>query len=180
MKSFVRAALFAGLACAGLGCEEAAKEPAWVSEDILAATPAAIAAPAPEPAAERQRVFTLPDMVINECTTIDASGKLVGKKCPTGCLAFGPYASAPAGADLRMSFDVESKSTMIVGSDIISGGNAYFHAALEEQSMRPREKRHMSYRIHFFQPAERIEARFWIRTDEPASFEVSNFYVQVL
>jgi hypothetical protein len=46
--------------------------------------------------------------------------------------------------------------------------------------MQPREKRHMSYRIHFFQPAERIEARFWIRTDEPASFEVSNFYVQVL
>jgi hypothetical protein len=86
----------------------------------------------------------------------------------------------PAGADVRLSFDIEAKSEIVVSSDVVSAGSATFHGALEEFSLKAREKRHVSYRVHFFEAAHRTEARLWLRTADPAAFEVTNFAVQIL
>jgi hypothetical protein len=153
------------------GCEE--EDPVV---DHAAATPGG--APTIDGMSLR-RAYTVNDIKFNECVTVQADGSAIGKDCPPGCVGYGPYVSAPRDSNVRVSFEFESKSPIVVSSDIVSRRAANVHASLHEQHVPEKELRAFSYSVHLFEPAEQMEARLWLRAEGNSNFKLQNFTVAV-
>jgi hypothetical protein len=164
---------------AAIGCEPAEEEPADLSKQVLSANPVKVAHAAPAVDDGLRRAHPLEEMKFSDCLTLGDDGTVTGKKCASGCMMFGPYLSVPTSSDVRLSFDIESDEAVIVGSDIVSQGGSYVHGAVEEQGLEADKKRHIAYRVHFFEPAAMIETRLWIRSDSTTDLELSNFTLEV-
>lgn len=126
------------------------------------------------------RAYELTEMRFNECAKLDADGALVGVKCSTGCVLFGPYAAVPKDSDLRLSFDIEAESPLILASDMVSDGGNKTHGTSPEHGIQAQVKRQLDHKVHFTETTAGIEARLWIRADNPTSFKITNFKLQVL
>jgi hypothetical protein len=157
-----------------LGCEAAEPEtPAPKTEQVIAANIPTELPPTPAiDDSSLRRAYAVPDMKLDACITVNADGSLVGKNCPAGCLVFGPYITAPANSDLSSSFEIESKSEMLVSSDVVSAGSATFHGSVNDQKVAPGQKSRLAQRLHIFQQAAGIETRLWVRAEHPTNFKL--------
>jgi hypothetical protein len=135
------------------------------------------AAPVDDPALHR--TYGVADMRMHECMKVQPDGSVLGDNCPSAFVMFGPYLTSPPNADLKLTFDIESSSKLVVTSDVVSSLAKNFHGAMDDQEIAPRQARRIGYRIHFSRPAEGVEARLWVRGDGPSSFQISNFSLEV-
>jgi hypothetical protein len=126
-----------------------------------------------------RRSYGSNEMKVHACATRQDDGTLVGEGCPSGIVVFGPYVSAPANANVRLQFEIESPTQLHVMSDVLSSSAKQFHAALEDEVLQPNQPRTVSYRIHLFDSARALEARIGIRADEPSRFKISNLQLSV-
>jgi hypothetical protein len=126
-----------------------------------------------------RRVYLPEDMKLHPCAVPRPDGSIVGEGCPSALVVFGPYVSVPANADVKLRFDIESATGLLFASDVLSDRAKQFHGSLDEQFLLPKEKRTISYRVRIFDAARTLETRIGIRSDEPASFTISNLKVSI-
>lgn len=126
-----------------------------------------------------RRTYTAADMKTHPCTSKQDDGTIVGTKCPSSIVVFGPYVVVPSNADVRLQFDIESSAPLQLNSDVLSSGAKQFHAALEEQTIVPNQRGTVRYRVHLFDAARSVETRIGIKATEPVDFTISNLAVIV-
>jgi hypothetical protein len=168
-------------------CEAAEPEPEpQISKTLLPASPAPTTAvitsldqKPPTGDTGLRRGYSLSEMRLGDCAKLEEDGTLVAHDCTSGCVLFGPYLSAPADSDLRVSFEIESLGPLLVASDIVSSSGQTFHGALDQQGVESRKSRKLGYRVHLFQRADGIETRLWVKADGPINFRLTNFVLQV-
>ena len=119
------------------------------------------------------------EMRRHECVKLHPDGALVGSNCPSGCVLFGPYLTAPGNADVHVSFDIEPTNTLRFRSDVVSARGKTYHGLMDEVEVGGAGKQKVGYQIHFFQPADNIEGRVWVQGEEPSNFRITNFSLEV-
>jgi hypothetical protein len=164
-----------------VACEEQEPVTPVAEQVVAAATPAPIELPQEPPIDEStlRKTYTVNDIKFHECATVQPDGTVVGKNCPPGCLGYGPYANVPRNSNVRIMFELESQTPVVVSSDVISKGALNFHGGLDEQRLPAKEARTYAYTVHVFEMAERLEARLWFRADGPSNFKLKNVAVVV-
>lgn len=126
-----------------------------------------------------RRKYASAEMRRHECVNLGPDGSFVGSNCPSGCVLYGPYLTAPTNADVRLAFEIESSSKLTLLTDLVSAQGKTYHGATEDLVLNPSEKRTLGYRVHFFQPAHSVEGRVWVQGEEPANFRIYNFRLEI-
>jgi hypothetical protein len=132
--------------------------------------------PSDEPAL--RRAYSLPDMKLGPCATLEADGTIRGAGCAPGCVIFGPYVGAPGNSDVHVKFDLRAVDKLTFTSDVVSNAKLT-HGALDPQTLAAGEKRAVGYRVHLTEGVKSIEARLWVDSEKPAAFQIANFTVTV-
>jgi hypothetical protein len=147
------------------------------------ASGAEAAASVPGPAASAsealRRGYGPVDMKLNPCVSLEDDHTMIGKQCGGGAVIFGPYVSVPAGADVDVAFDIETKAPLILGADMVSNSAQQFHGALLEQQIEPGPKRQFGYRVHLFRAVDGLESRIFVRASGPTDFTIRSLVVTV-
>lgn len=163
-------------------------QPRSLDETVVALTAAeAIATPdAPKPVLAIDQVYpglrrsySRAEMKLHPCTTPGEGGAIIGHKCPSGVVAFGPSAVAPTHSDVCVRFDIESQSRFELASDIVSDNARQRHGKLVGQTLAPKEKRSIDYCVHVFEAVPRVDARIALHSDAPLDFRITNLEVSV-
>lgn len=126
-----------------------------------------------------RRSYGASDVKVHECATVQDDGTIVGENCPSAFVVFGPYVFAPNNSDASLSLDLEASSKLVIAGDIVSSAAKNLHAAIGDQELAAGETRRIAYKVHFYQPAEGVEARFWIRGDDPTSFKIRQLALEI-
>ena len=180
--------LLASLVVLAVACD---RDPADVPSNPILPPPTAIeassseaaSASVPEPAASNsamlRRGYGPIDMKLNPCVSLEDDHTLVGKQCASGAVVFGPYANAPADADVDVAFEIETKTPLVLGADMVSNSAQQFHGALLEQQIDPGARRSFGYRVHLFKGVSGLESRLFVRASAPADFKIHSLVVTV-
>jgi hypothetical protein len=132
----------------------------------------------PEEDAKLRRKFALAELKYNPCIKLK-DDVVQGRGCPSAIAVFGPYANVPGNSELELTFDIQSPTTIDVYSDMGSEGGKRELAALINQTLAPKEKRHFGYKVNMAQPDTAVEARIWVHGAGPVDFDITNLSVTV-
>ncbi len=127
-----------------------------------------------------RRAYGPAELKLAKCASLEKDGTVLGKQCLSNYVVYGPYVNAPANSTLRISFDIQSDSPVLVKSDVSSEAGKRFHGEFDEHQIQAGEKHTLSYGIHLFEPATAVEARIGLRAENPVDVRITNLAVQVL
>jgi hypothetical protein len=117
-------------------------------------------------------------MRINDCTRLGPDGTITGTACPSGCVVFGPYAAAPPRSTVHVEFELVARDPLEFSSDMITDLQLT-RGRLAPQQLAAGETRKLGYEVYFPDDAKLLEARIWIGSDKPVSFEIKSLGVRV-
>jgi hypothetical protein len=78
-----------------------------------------------------------------------------------------------------VSFEIESRGSLVLGADMVSRSAQQFHGSLLEQQIEPGPKRTLGYRVHLFNGVTALESRIFVRATGPVDFRLTNLTVTV-
>lgn len=126
-----------------------------------------------------RRTYSLEDMQLHRCASLQGDGSVVGHECPSGIVAVGPRVVAPTHSDVRVRFTIEASHGIELVTDIVSDKSRQLLGKLDNQTLGANELRTISYTVHVFEAAPTVEARIGVSGRAPIDFRISGLEVQV-
>lgn len=126
-----------------------------------------------------RRAYSPADMRLHPCASLMSDGSVVGRDCPAGVVLSGPRVVAPTHSDVRVRFEIESTGDVELVSDIVSDEERREHGRLDQLRVPAREARTISYGVHVFEAAPRVEARVAVRGRSQSDFSIRGLEIEV-
>ena len=130
-------------------------------------------------ATESRRGYSAVDMRLAPCVNRRDDQVLVGEACTAGIIVYGPYVPVPAGADIEVTFAVQSRERLEVHGDIVSQMGQRILAGVGPEVLEAGSHRRFNYRVRAFAADKNVETRIGIRSEHPTHFEISNLTMTV-